>query len=77
MKKIKLIKKQKSSQSTKWMQRHLNDEYVRKSKIEGFRSRSSYKLLEINEKFNIFKKCNSVLDLRVVLLVDGYRLLSK
>ena len=45
------------------MQRHLNDEYVRKSKIEGFRSRSSYKLLEINEKFNIFKKCNSVLDL--------------
>ena len=63
MKKIKLIKKQKSSQSTKWMQRHLNDEYVRKSKIEGFRSRSSYKLLEINEKFNIFKKCNSVLDL--------------
>ena len=41
MKKIKLIKKQKSSQSTKWMQRHLNDEYVIKSKVEGFRSRSS------------------------------------
>ena len=34
MKKIKLIKKQKSSQSTKWMQRHLNDEYVRKSKLK-------------------------------------------
>ena len=63
MKKIKLIKKQKSSQSTKWMQRHLNDEYVIKSKVEGFRSRSSYKLIEINKKFNIFKKCNSVLDL--------------
>ena len=31
MKKIKLIKKQKSSQSTKWMQRHLNDEYVIKN----------------------------------------------
>ena len=45
------------------MQRHLNDEYVIKSKVEGFRSRSSYKLIEINKKFNIFKKCNSVLDL--------------
>ena len=54
MKKIKLNKKHKSSQSTRWIQRHLNDEYVRKSKVDGFRSRSSYKLLEIDENLKYF-----------------------
>ena len=33
----------------------LNDEYVIKSKIDGFRSRSSYKLIQINDKFKFLK----------------------
>ena len=51
MKRIKLLKKQKNKDSNRWLDRHLNDEYVIKSKIDGFRSRSSYKLIQINDKF--------------------------
>ena len=36
---------------------------MKKSKIDGFRSRSSYKLIQINEKFNFLKNSNSILDL--------------
>ena len=63
MKKIKLKKKHKSNKSVKWLERHLNDEYVLKSKLDGYRSRSSYKLIEINQKFSLFKNCNNILDL--------------
>ena len=63
MKKIKLNKKHKRENSTRWIQRHLNDEYVRKSKVDGYRSRSSYKLLEIDQKFKILYKCKNILDL--------------
>ena len=59
MKRIKLLKKkQKNKDSTRWLDRHLNDEYVKKSKIDGYRSRSSYKLIQINEKFNFLKNSN-------------------
>ena len=63
MKKIKVEKKQKNKDSNRWLERHLNDEYVIKSKIDGYRSRSSYKLIQINKKFNFFKKSNNILDL--------------
>ncbi len=63
MKKIKLKKKHKRVNSTKWITRHLNDEYVRKSKVDGYRSRSSYKLIEIDQKFKILNKCSNILDL--------------
>ena len=63
MKKIKLIKKNKSNNSIRWLQRHLNDEYVIKSKIEGFRSRSSYKLIEIDKKFKVLSQSKNILDL--------------
>ena len=62
MKKIR-IKKQKSDKSKKWLERHFNDYYVNKSRQEGFRSRSSYKLIEIEKKFKIFSTCKNVLDL--------------
>ena len=39
-----------------WLRRQLNDEYVEKAKIMGFRSRASFKIIEIDEKFKIFKK---------------------
>lgn len=63
MKKIKLKKKNRSTTSYRWLQRHLNDEYVIKSKTEGFRSRSSYKLIEIEKKFKILSKSKNILDL--------------
>ena len=55
------MKKNKISKN--WINRQRKDIYVRKSKIEGFRSRSVYKLKEIDEKFKIFKQVNSLVDL--------------
>ncbi len=60
--KIKL-KKKKNESSSKWLSRHLNDEFYKKSKKDGFRSRASYKLIQINQKFEIFKDCKNILDL--------------
>lgn len=49
--------------STLWLQRQLNDPYVRRAKAEGFRSRAAYKLLEIDEKHQILKAGMRVVDL--------------
>jgi len=45
------------------MQRHVNDEYVKRSKREGYRSRAAYKLLEIQEKDRVLKPGQVVVDL--------------
>ena len=45
------------------MARDQRDYYYRLAKEEGYRARSAYKLLQINEKFHIIKKGNSVVDL--------------
>jgi len=55
------LKKNKISKN--WINRQRRDVYVRKSKIEGYRSRAVYKLEEINQKFKIFHNGVSVLDL--------------
>ena len=55
------MKKNKISKN--WINRQRRDIYVRRSKIEGFRSRAVYKLKEIDEKFKIFKHVNSLIDL--------------
>ena len=55
------MKKNKISKN--WINRQRRDVYVRKSKIEGYRSRAVYKLEEINQKFKIFYNGASVLDL--------------
>ncbi|WP_321340408.1 RlmE family RNA methyltransferase [Breoghania sp.] len=51
------------SSSTRWLQRQLNDPYVRRAKQEGYRSRAVFKLLEINEKHNFIKPGLRVVDL--------------
>ncbi len=53
----------KSKTSKKWMDEHVNDPYVKKAQIDGYRSRASYKLLEINEKDKLFGRGNVVMDL--------------
>jgi len=55
------LKKNKISKN--WINRQRKDIYVRKSKIEGYRSRAVYKLEEIDQKFKIFRSGASVLDL--------------
>ncbi len=55
------MKKNKISKN--WINKQRKDIYVRKSKIEGYKSRAVYKLKEIDEKFKIFKHVDSVIDL--------------
>ncbi|MET1218449.1 MAG: 23S rRNA (uridine(2552)-2'-O)-methyltransferase RlmE [Glaciecola sp.] len=53
----------KSKTSKKWMEEHVNDPYVKQAQVDGYRSRASYKLLEINQKDNIIRPGNTVMDL--------------
>tara|TARA_Y100000590_G_C15194539_1_gene816269 strand:+ start:14 stop:625 length:612 start_codon:yes stop_codon:yes gene_type:complete len=55
------LKKNKISKN--WINKQKSDIFVRKSKIEGYRSRAAYKLIEINEKFKIIKNGISIVDL--------------
>ena len=49
--------------SKNWINKQKRDIYVRQSLVDGYRARSAYKLIEINEKFKIFKNGLSVIDL--------------
>lgn len=49
--------------SRRWLERHLNDPYVQKSKQEGYRSRAAFKLIEINDRYKILKKGQKIIDL--------------
>ena len=51
--------------STRWLERQLNDPYVRKAKAEGYRSRAAYKLLELDEKYGLLKGVKGVVDLGI------------
>ena len=53
----------KTSSSVCWINEHLKDEFVKKAKKEGYRSRAAYKLLEIIDKDQIIKSGFKVLDL--------------
>jgi 23S rRNA (uridine2552-2'-O)-methyltransferase len=53
----------KSHSSKQWLRRHVNDPYVQRSKREGYRSRSAYKLTEIDERDKLLKPGLTVVDL--------------
>ena len=55
------MKKNKISKN--WINKQRRDIYVRKSKVDGYRSRAVYKLIEIDKKFNILKNGISLVDL--------------
>ena len=55
------MKKNKISKN--WVNKQRRDTYVRQSKVDGYRARSAYKLIEINEKFKIFKGGMCVIDI--------------
>jgi len=51
--------------STRWIERQLNDPYVKRAKAENYRSRAAYKLLELDERFELLKGVKGVLDLGI------------
>ena len=51
--------------STRWLERQLNDPYVRRAKAEGYRSRAAYKLIELDERFGLLKGVKAVIDLGI------------
>lgn len=55
--------KGRTASSTRWLERQLNDPYVRQAKSEGYRSRAAYKLLELDEKFGLLRGVRRVADL--------------
>ena len=57
--------KGRTAQSVRWLERHLNDPYVKKAKAEGWRSRAAFKLIELDEKFHFVKGSKAVVDLGV------------
>jgi 23S rRNA (uridine2552-2'-O)-methyltransferase len=64
MKRIRTAKGRKVS-STKWLERQLNDPYVKRARAEGYRSRAAYKLIELDERFGFLKSAERVVDLGV------------
>jgi 23S rRNA (uridine2552-2'-O)-methyltransferase len=63
-KKVKTAKGRTAS-STRWLERQLNDPYVRQAKAEGYRSRAAYKLSELDDRFNLLKRAERVVDLGI------------
>jgi 23S rRNA (uridine2552-2'-O)-methyltransferase len=49
--------------SARWLQRQLNDPYVARAKAEGMRSRAAYKIMELDDKFQLLKKGAAIVDL--------------
>ena len=64
MKRLKTAKGRKVS-STRWLERQLNDPYVRRAKAENYRSRAAYKLIELDERFGLLKGAHAVVDLGI------------
>lgn len=60
--KVKTAKGRKTA-STNWLKRQLNDPYIERAKQDGYRGRAAYKLIEINEKLDILKPGQIIVDL--------------
>ena len=57
--------KKRTESSTRWLQRQLNDPYVKQAKADGYRSRAAYKLIELDEKFGLIRGSKRVVDLGI------------
>ena len=64
MKRVKTAKGRKVS-STRWLERQLNDPYVKRARAENYRSRAAYKLIELDERFGLLKGVRAVVDLGI------------
>jgi len=54
-----------SAGSIRWLERQINDPYVRRAKAEGYRSRAAYKLIELDERFSLLRGVKRVVDLGI------------
>jgi 23S rRNA (uridine2552-2'-O)-methyltransferase len=57
--------RRRTASSTRWLERQLNDPYVRQAKAEGYRSRAAYKLIELDERFALLEGARRVVDLGI------------
>ncbi len=57
--------KKRTASSTRWLERQLNDPYVKQAKAEGYRSRAAFKLIELDEKFGLIRGAKRVVDLGI------------
>lgn len=57
------IKGKMSLSSRRWLDRQMNDPYVKLAHKEGYRSRAAYKLIEIDDKFKLIKKSKRIVDI--------------
>lgn len=63
-KRVKTAKGRTASQ-VRWLERQLNDPYVKQAKADGYRSRAAYKLIELDERFGLLKGASRVVDLGI------------
>ena len=54
-----------TASSVRWLERQLNDPYVKQAKAEGYRSRAAYKLTELDERFGLVRGAKRVVDLGI------------
>ena len=57
--------RRRTAQSTRWLDRQLNDPYVKRAKAEGYRSRAAYKLIELDERFGFLRGTRRIVDLGI------------
>lgn len=57
--------KKRTASSARWLSRQLNDPYVKQAKADGWRSRAAFKLIELDEKFNLLRGAKRVVDLGI------------
>jgi len=51
--------------STKWLERQINDPYVKRAKADGYRSRAAYKIIELDDRFKFVRKARAIVDLGI------------
>jgi len=57
--------KKRTASSTRWLERQLNDPYVKQAKADGYRSRAAYKLIELDDRFGLIRGAKKVVDLGI------------
>ena len=57
--------KKRSASSIRWLERQLNDPYVKRAQADGYRSRAAYKLIELDDRFGFIRGSKRVVDLGI------------
>ncbi|OZA66638.1 MAG: rRNA methyltransferase, partial [Sphingomonadales bacterium 39-62-4] len=57
--------KGRTASSVRWLSRQLNDPYVKQARVEGWRSRAAFKLIDLDTKFTLLRNAKRVVDLGI------------